>query len=89
MILTKNIIDAVKAAGHDRIVIHELGVFSCKVTPATKFGDKGAWLDNAAVIYGSKNIVHVGDVYLNGSFALFDLVQRVTKEQVKEAAEND
>jgi hypothetical protein len=64
-------------------------MFSCKVTPKTKFGDKGAWLDNASIVYGVKNIVHVGDTYVNGSFALFDLVERVTKEEVKETAENE
>lgn len=89
MKIDQNIINAVKAVGHDRIVIHELGMFSCKVTPKTKFGDKGAWLDNASIVYGVKNIVHVGDTYVNGSFALFDLVERVTKEEVKETAEND
>jgi len=73
MKLDKNIIEAVKAVGHDRIVIHDMGMFSCKVTEKTKFGDKGAWLENASIIYGVKNIVQVGDVYLNGSFALFDL----------------
>ena len=86
MKIDQNIIKAVKAVGHDRIVIHELGMFSCKVTPKTKFGDKGAWLDNASIVYGAKNIVYVGDTYVNGSFALFDLVERVTKEQIKEAA---
>lgn len=89
MKIDQNIIKAVKAMGHDRIVIHELGMFSCKVTPKTKFGDKGAWLDNASIVYGAKNIVHVGDTYVNGSFALFDLVERVTKEQVIEAAKNE
>lgn len=86
MRLDKNIIDAVKKIGHDRIVIHELGLFSCKVTEKTKFGDKGAWLENASIVYGAKSIVHVGDVYINGSFALFDLHQNVAREDLEKEA---
>lgn len=73
MRIDKNVIEAIKAVGHDRIVIHDTGVYSCKVTPDTKFGDKATIMKNAAIVYGARNIVALGDVYLTAPFGVVDL----------------
>lgn len=86
MKIDQNIIEAVKAIGHDRIVIHETGVYSCLVDPDTKLGDKATVMRQAAIVYGVKSIINVGDVFITAPYVAFDLREKVTKEQVKETA---
>lgn len=88
MKIDKNIIAAVKKIGHDRIVIHETGVYSCRVDPETKIGDKATVMKQAAIVYGSKNIVSIGDVFITAPYVAFDLREKATKEQVKEVADD-
>jgi hypothetical protein len=86
MRLDKNVIDAVKKAGHDRIVIHDTGVYSCKVDPETRMGDKATVMHGAAIVYGAKNIILIGDTFITAPYVAFDLREKATKEQVKEVA---
>lgn len=86
MKIDKNIIAAVKKIGHDRIVIHPTGIYSCRVDPETKIGDKATVMKQAAIVYGSKSIILIGDVFITAPYTAFDLREKVTKEQVKEAA---
>lgn len=88
MRIDQNIINAVKAVGHDRLILHETGIYSCKITDDVRAGDKGTFLPNAAIVYGVKSIVMLGDLYLTAPYGSADLREKVTKEQVKEAAEN-
>lgn len=73
MRIDKNIIEAIKRVGHDRIVLHDGNVYSCKVTDDQKFGDKGAKMNDAAAVYGARNIIMLGDIYITAPFALVDL----------------
>lgn len=73
MRLDKNIIDAVKAIGHDRLIIHSTGVYSCSTTPDDRFGQGAVRMANGAVVYGSKNIVVLGDIYVTAPYTLVDL----------------
>jgi len=73
MRLDKNVLEAIKKVGHDRIVIHDTGIYSCLVTPETKMGDKATVMKDAAIVYGSKNIVSIGDVFITAPYTSFDL----------------
>ena len=75
MRIDKNIIDAVKAKGYDRIVVAEESglVFSCKVTQSAKFGENGAVMQGASMVNGAKSILFVGDIVVNGSYIVMDL----------------
>lgn len=88
MKIDQNIIKAVKAVGHDRVIIHPTGVYSCKVTSDAQMGDKATILRDLAIVYGVKSIILIGDAFLTAPFVAFDLREKVTKEQVKEAVED-
>lgn len=78
MKIDNNIVAAVRKIGHDRLVVHPTGIYSCKVTPDVKFGDKGTALKDASIIYGAKNIVLLGDIYLTAPFGVVDLKNEST-----------
>lgn len=79
MRINKNTINAIKAIGHDRIVIHQTGVYSCMVTEDTKFGAQGTRMQNAAIVQGGA-ITMLGDLYLTAPYALIDLKDEQSAE---------
>jgi len=73
MRIDKNIIEAIKTIGHDRIIVHDGSVYSCKITDEQKFGEKGAKMNNVAIVHGAKSIIKLGDLYITAPYAMVDL----------------